>query len=356
MTKTPNLIIKAGPKAKAHIEQYGFRPKDVKAISAAAGGPKWFVIYHLTRYIATHILPHVKGRVNLLGSSVGAWQMACLSTSDPSAALERLRDRYADEIYYLPISTDEISRGCRSTLEKTFSEDDVSYIINNKKVNLNIFVARGRGILNTNYKYRVYIGLGLNFITNAINRKMVGLLFERHIFSTQMEMPIEQLKSKLSTTLVKLDADKFRDTLMATASIPLVMNGVQNIKGYEQKTFWDGGLTDYHMVLPYKSDGIVLIPHFLPDLAPGWMDKSLKSRRGRGKQLENVIFMHPSEKYVKSLPKGKISTRDDFLEYGNDQGGRAKYWTEISEQGQVMADELDELIKTGKIAEVIQEF
>jgi hypothetical protein len=351
MRRSNNLVIKAGPKALEILRRKGFHPSDVSAIAAAAGGPKWFVIYHLTKYIAEHILPHTERQIDLLGSSVGAWQMACLSTSDPGATLERLRDRYAGELYQMPITTDEVSRGCNATLNQTFSNEDISFIIDNQKVNLNIFAARGKGILNSNSRNRVYTGLLYNFLTNALSRKLVGLSFERHIFSTQMKIPIDLSRSILSTEMVQLNTQKFREVLMATAAIPLVMNGVQSISGHEEKTFWDGGLTDYHMVLPYHEDGLVLIPHFFPDLAPGWMDKALKYRRGSGKDLSNVILLHPSENYVASLPKGKISTRDDFLEFGEDQKGRATYWTQISEQGKVLRDELEEIIESGNMAE-----
>ncbi len=356
MSQNNNLVIKAGPKALKHLKKNGFNPKDVKAISAAAGGPKWFVIYHLTRYIAEHILPFTEGKINLIGSSVGGWQMACMSTSNPGPALQRLRDRYADEVYQMPITTDEISRGCHSTLLKTITDDDISFIINNQKVNLNIFAARGKGILRGTSKYRVYPGLLFNFLTNALSRKLIGLSFDRYIFSTQMEMPFDQSKSVLSTNLVQLDQQKFRDVLMATAAIPLVMNGVQSVNGQEHNTFWDGGLTDYHMVLPYYQEGLVLMPHFFPDLAPGWMDKSLKYRRAKGEDLSNVIMVHPSAEYVRSLPKGKISSREDFLEFGEDQDGRAKYWTEISERGTALKDELHEIIQSGNMANVAVEF
>jgi len=354
--KYQNITIKAGTTAINHIKKYGLRMEDIKSISAAAGGPKWFVIYHLTKYIAEHILPHCSERVHLLGSSVGAWQMSCLSCKDPGEALSRLRDNYAGELYNLPITTDEVSRGCKASLDKTFSDDDISYILNNKNVNLNIFAAKGKGIINSNRRGRVYTGLLLNFLTNILSRRTVDWSFQRHVFSSGFAIPFDTESSLLSTVIRKLDHNNFRSCLMATAAIPLVMNGVDYITELEGEVFWDGGLTDYHMTLPYHEDGLVLIPHFLPELTPGWMDKSLKYRRGKGSRLSNSIVIHPSNSYVKSLPKGKITSRDDFMEYGEDQDGRAQYWTSVSEQGKVLADELDELIKSGDIAQIIQKF
>ena len=344
-----SIVLKAGPKAYEHIKKNGFDPKDVKSIAAAAGGPKWFVIYHLTRYIGESILPKANKDIHLLGSSVGAWQMACLATSAPGEALERLRDSYAGEIYE-SITRDSISTGCRNTLQRVFSTEDIDYIFNSN-LNLNIFTARGKGVLRSNAKPAVYLGLLWNFITNAVDRKNIDLMFERNIFSSQSKAPINLSRSILNTELQRLDENNFRDVLMATAAIPLVMNGVQTIKNLENNTYWDGGLTDYHMSLPYFDNGIVLIPHFLPDITKGWMDKSLKSRRATGKDLPNALVIHPSSDYVSSLPKGKITTRDDFMEYKDDQEGRKEYWTNASEQGKELSDELDYLIQSGTIVD-----
>jgi len=352
MSKSEFITIKAGPKAKEHIKKNGFHPREVKTIAAAAGGPKWFVIYHLTRYIGEHILPQIEERAQLLGSSVGGWQMACLATADPGAALERLRDSYAGEIYE-DISRDSISRGCRNSLDQVFSDEDVDYIFKNEKVNLNIFAARGKGILRSNAKPAVYAGLAWNFITNAFSRKNVEWSFERNIFSSQLEMPIIPEQSILSTKLKELNASNYRDVLMATAAIPLVMNAVDYISNAPNEMFWDGGLTDYHMSLPYHQDGLVLIPHFLPEITKGWMDKSLKSRRATGKDMPNALVIHPSEKFVGPLPKGKITTRDDFMDYKDDQIARKEYWTTCSEMSKVMAEELDDLIRSGMMGDVL---
>lgn len=68
--------------------------------------------------------------------------------------------------------------------------------------------------------------------------------------------------------------------LLATASIPLVLNGVSAIPGAPAGLYRDGGLTDYHLANPLTGkEGIVLYPHFLPQVVPGWFDKSLSWRQ-----------------------------------------------------------------------------
>ena len=54
---------------------------------------------------------------------------------------------------------------------------------------------------------------------------------------------------------------------MATASIPLVLEGVPDIPDAPAGTYWDGGIIDYHLHLPYpRAEGLVLYPHFQPTL------------------------------------------------------------------------------------------
>ena len=38
----------------------------------------------------------------------------------------------------------------------------------------------------------------------------------------------------------------------------------------------DGGIIDYHLHLPYhRAQGLVLYPHFIDRIVPGWLDKAL---------------------------------------------------------------------------------
>ena len=44
---------------------------------------------------------------------------------------------------------------------------------------------------------------------------------------------------------------------------PLVLNPVVDISGAPRGNYWDGGIIDYHLHLPYeRTNGLVLYPHF----------------------------------------------------------------------------------------------
>ena len=50
------LTLYAGPAALDWIRNHGLRPEHVKVMVGASGGPKWFVLYGLDRYLAASFL------------------------------------------------------------------------------------------------------------------------------------------------------------------------------------------------------------------------------------------------------------------------------------------------------------
>lgn len=67
-----------------------------------------------------------------------------------------------------------------------------------------------------------------------------------------------------------------RDALLASGSIPLVLDAVTDIAGAPPGRYWDGGLVDYHLHLPYQREpDLVLYPHFADHIVPGWLDKAM---------------------------------------------------------------------------------
>ena len=78
------------------------------------------------------------------------------------------------------------------------------------------------------------------------------------------------------THKVELDASNLMEALLASASIPLVLEGVADIPRAPPGIYWDGGIIDYHLHLPYHhASGLVLYPHFTDCIVPGWLDKAM---------------------------------------------------------------------------------
>lgn len=128
---------------------------------------------------------------------------------------------------------------------------------------------------------------------------------------------------------VALSAANAEDALLASGSIPLLCEPVRSPAGAPAGDYWDGGLIDYHLLLPYtRLDGIVLYPHFAPHVTPGWLDKFLpwRSRPRAHPWLANVLLIAPSPALLARLPNGKLPDRSDFRRYGLDHARRQRDW------------------------------
>jgi hypothetical protein len=81
-----------------------------------------------------------------------------------------------------------------------------------------------------------------------------------------------------------MDASNLEDALTASASIPIVSAPVSDIAGAPPGEYWDGGMIDYHLLLPHsRYHGIVLYPHSVQHVTPGWLDKFCGGTKSRAR-------------------------------------------------------------------------
>ena len=129
------------------------------------------------------------------------------------------------------------------------------------------------------------------------------------------------------------------DALLGSGSIPLICEPVKIASTATHMPpgwYWDGGLIDYHLYYPYHElDGLVLYPHFIDHIIPGWLDKFVPWRkRGAGGRdggggtewLSNMMLISPSPAFLRTLPNGKLPDRNDFYRYGLDHPRRIADW------------------------------
>ena len=133
--------------------------------------------------------------------------------------------------------------------------------------------------------------------------------------------------------------------------IPMVMSGVRDIDGAPAGTYRDGGLIDYHMNVPfgYDHDGIVLFPHYVNRVIPGWFDKPLSWRRPVAAYMENTLMVAPSPAFVKSLPMGKNPDRKDFMAFRGRDAERMACWRTVADRSRELADAFFESVESGHI-------
>ncbi len=338
-----SLAIYAGPSALERIENEGLNSRQFKLMVGASGGPKWFVLFGLDRYLFGNFFANRKEPLYTIGSSVGAWRICCLAVSDPVSCIERLAHYYCHEDYSNMTSVKEVTQSARFMLKKILVDDSKIQVIGNKIFRTHIVAARSKGIGSSASSLAHAFHLGLSAICNLFTRKSLRHFFDRSIFTNDVET--SPWSSSLSVdSMSSLTEENLIEVLLASGSIPFVLEGVNNILGSSPGRYWDGGILDYHFDWPFldSDDDLVLYPHYSPQLIPGWFDKALPWRRVNESALDRVVLLTPTSKFVENLPGGKIPDRNDFKRLSFDK--RVRVWEEVMSRSEDLAVEFDELL------------
>lgn len=326
------LAIRAGPRAREIIRTQGLNPADVAMIPAAAGGPKGLALIGLDKAIFCEWLPRAPRERWLLGASIGAWRMAAACRPDPNRAFDRLVDLYCDEqVYTARPPAEEVSEVCRHLVTRLIDGDDAA-VLGHPYHRLAVLTVRGRGPLAREPRFGL-LGWGLAAAANALGRDYLARLLDRGVFATASEtVPFfRQRFDAFDNQVTPLTHDNLHAALLASASIPVVLRGVEGIEGARAGTYWDGGIIDYQLALPYpESPGLVLYPHYIESITPGWLDKPYRKRRATPAALDNVVTVGPSRNFIAKLPNAKLPDRSDFKRYGIDAKARARAWREVA--------------------------
>ncbi len=351
---TALLTVRAGPQAIALIRERGLRADDVDVLPGASGGAKWLVLAGIDRFLFGEFLQAPRTRpLHCIGSSIGAWRMACLAQRDPIAALARGHDAYIYEQSYTPKpSVREVTEVLTRVFERLLPQDAVADILSHPFVRLHVITAEGRGLAASERKLVLAVTLAIAAAANVVSRKALALQLRRSIFhSAGDDTPFGTL-ADFPTAHRPLTLENARAALLASGSIPLLLEGVL-IPETPDAVYWDGGVIDYHLDIDFgPGHGLVLYPHFYSHVVPGWFDKALRWRRAREQNFLRTLLIAPSDAFVASLPGGRIPDRRDFTTLPDAE--RIKRWEIVRARSEELGDELRELITSGRIADVLQ--
>ncbi len=351
--KSPSLSIKVGHQAMARIREQGLQPAHVGILPGAAGGPKALGIQGLDLALFGEWLPGAVRERSLIGASIGSWRFASACLPDPVQGLRLLGQLYNEQSFAKGVTMAEVSQSCHRMLDELLAGQDAR-ILDNAHYRLNVMVVRSHGRLAQDHRGHLGLGLGAVIADNLMGRARLSRHFERVILHDQRLAPPLQPLTDFPSRCLPLNTGNLRQALLASGSIPMVMEGVRDIPGAGVGTFRDGGLLDYHLDLPYSGEDLVLYPHFTDKVIPGWFDKTLPWRRGDAQRLRNVVLLAPSAQYLASLPYGKLPDRSDFKRFMGQDKARQDYWRTAMSESQRMGDEFLELTHSGKLADVLQ--
>ena len=346
------LTIHAGPRALAALRTHGLRPEHVRAIPAAAGGPKGLVLNALDQYLFGDWLNRATAPVHLLGASIGAWRMAAACLNDPAKALAQMAHDYIHQDYeHAPGKAPtprHVSDVFGANLKLRF-DGHVPEMLTNRRFRLHVFTSRGRHLLRRHGRALSSISTPLSyfgaFATNAVSRRAMSGWWERVVFSDPRE-PLPFHLHDYRTHTAALNGDNLALSILASCSIPYWLDPVHNIPGAPRGSYWDGGITDYHLHLNYASmadtanePALVLYPHFQNTVIPGWLDKFFKHRHRATAHLSNLIVLAPNPEWIKTLPNAKLPDRTDFRRFGDDTKARVVAWSVAVKESERLRDE-----------------
>jgi hypothetical protein len=365
MTKSTHpLNFFAGPKALEQIRAHGLRAQDVAIVPAAAGGPKGLIFQSLDQWLFGHWLPAAPRERTLIGASIGAWRMAAACHTDPVAAFERMGRLYCEQTYSAKPTPREVTNACIELLDNFIGghEDE---IVHHPHYHLHLLTVRGRRLLRSpRHKLSAMSGFAAATLSNLAARSSLAQHMERVIIGDQRD-PAFWLKAKFDafpTHFAALRRENIAAALLASGTLPLIMEPVREIPHAPPGTYWDGGLIDYHLALPYsrvagdKAGGLVLYPHFTEHIVPGWLDKAIPWRRaayGRNSEwLDNVLIVAPSQAFLQTLSRSRLPDRQDFHYYGQDHAFRMQNWKLAISEGQHLRDDFAAFVERPDIGRI----
>ncbi len=361
-----NLVLLAGPQALAVIRDGGLRPSSVRTLTGAAGGPKWLVLVGLDRAIFFSWLLRPTAPVELVGASIGAWRFAAVAQGGRAAeAHEKLRAAYTAQTYDGRPSAREVTDEAIRIQDAYLPGEGIGEITRNPSFRLTVITAGGRGFFASGGRRRAAAGMVLAGAANALRRGNIARFFVRTVFTDARDGGLPPaarafLDDAIGTVCVPLTKDNIKQAILASGSIPVVMEGIRDVPGAPPGVYWDGGLVDYHVTVPRLSstepDGIVLFPHYTDRIIPGWLDKYVPWRGPAPSALERTLLVAPSREFVARLPYGKIPDRTDFKRFFGNDRERIAYWERTTAEGMRLGDEFLELVESGSIARRVRPF
>ena len=340
------LEIYAGDTALKTIKEKGFSPELFTSFLGASGGPKWFTLYALDKYLFGEFFKNQQQPLNLIGSSVGAFRTACFSQKNPVAAIERLAKNYHETTYSDKAKPEEVSTKAVEMMDAIFGELGEQEVVSNPHFKAHFIVAKCKGFVASENKFLQGLGLAKSYFNNRISRPRLKNQYERFIFqSNNSDLQLND-PDNISTTRLPFSIANIRSALLASGSIPMVMEGITHIENSPKGMYRDGGIVDYHFDFEIKNAGLTLYPHFSSTLKAGWFDKNL-SRKVRIKHYDNTVLVCPSDKFIAALPHQKIPDRNDFVVMKREQ--RMAYWQQVMKDSERLAEAFDQLYQTQDI-------
>jgi len=351
-----DLLFLAGHRAYQRIRDGGLAADDVQMVVGASGAAKWLVLHGLETALFGQWFAGRKEPLHLYGTSIGSWKSAAAARRDPATGFSVLAQSYIHQYYQGRITPAQVARETGRIMHEFLGEDAGREALDHPYCRLHFSAVRCRGALASDLPHLEMAGLMLAWLANRFSRSLLRWFCLPTLFYDGRTPPPFLDSAEFPGGQVELTQVNFRQALLATASIPMVMRGVRGIPGATIGAYRDGGLYHYHPAFDFLGggDGIVLYPHFFDHVTMGWLDKGRKSRIADGRMLDDVLLLAPSPQFVAKLPYGRIPDRKDFLRLQGRDAERVTFWNTAVAMSRQLGEEFLEVVEAGTIRARVQ--
>ncbi|OHD64229.1 MAG: hypothetical protein A2176_01000 [Spirochaetes bacterium RBG_13_51_14] len=348
----------AGSSALQIIRDEGLKPDRISVVAGAAGGPKWLVLGGIDRALFPGSFRNRKKPLFMIGSSIGSWRFAALAQNNQKEALDVFESAYLDQSYSRMPTAAEVTDVSQRILDSYVDDAKTDEILGHPYLRLSMLSVRSKGIFTAESRSALAAGMALASLCNIFSRGLMRLFFNRTIFYDPRDIPPFINLTGFPIHRIPLTSDNFRQAVIASGSIPLVMSGVRDIPGAPGGVYRDGGMLDYHLDIPFDPDHehLVLYPHYTDRIIPGWLDKHLPWRKAHDRNMSNVLIVCPSKSFVSNLPFGKIPDRNDFMRFRGRDKERLAYWNAAVAEGRKLGDAFSDAVESGSIRRLVRPY
>jgi hypothetical protein len=167
------LDIYAGRNALKILQTEGFQSPLFSSFLGASGGPKWFSLFGLDKYLFGEFFKNRQRPLSIVGSSAGAFRAACFAQADPVAAISRLAKYYSETVYSDKVSPAEITQKARILLAQVLGSSGANEIIQNTIYQVHFIVAKTNGLVASEIKALQMAGLLKSYALNRMSRSFL---------------------------------------------------------------------------------------------------------------------------------------------------------------------------------------
>jgi hypothetical protein len=349
---TEYLSIYAGKKAFGLIREQGFTPDMVEIVAGAAGGPKWLVLSGLDRAVFFRWFTHRDAPLYFVGSSAGAWRLGALALGEK--AYDSFLDAYVHQTYRIRPDAGMVSREILRILNSFLNDGGVEKILDHPYIRMNALSTRCRWPGSMERPYPLIFSMALGGLLNLVSRRLLGVSFSRTLFFDPRDKPPFFEMDGFPLQKAPITRENFRQVMMASGAMPVLIEGVRDVPGALPGMYRDAGIIDYHVNIPFNSRSIVLLPHYVDRITPGWFDKMLFWRKPDKRNLDNVVLLCPGKAFVEKLPNRKIPSREDFKDYWHRDADRIFFWRRVVSLTQILGEEFLEAVESGSFVSNIK--